>query len=627
MIGVDGAPPQREVVERMAEAIRHRGPDDHGCYLSGHVGLGFRRLSILDLSPAGHQPMLSPDGRVAIVFNGEIYNYVELREELTRLGHVFHSSGDTEVLLHAYLQWGTACVERFNGMWAFLIHDTRINRVIASRDRFGKKPLYWHRSGAFLLFASEIKGILASGLYERKPNWTLVSQWLYGESLDQIPTHGRTFYDGIQEVEAGTVVQIDPRGTMVPATFWTYPQGHIVEDQAESIEGQFRDLFVDAVRVRMRSDVPVGVFLSGGLDSTSITCMLAKLRESSRLGLQEKVYAFSFQSDFFDERRYIQDTVTQTGVELVSYSPDASTLWKQVEKMLWYQDEPVHSFVAVITFELCRLAAERGVKVILNGGGSDEYLAGYLSFFHNYWYDLFKRQGVKAVRADIAKYCRLHGEDEQTLFAQAVRRRLLSSASQFPPYRWLSAWKRKQDIQKHPWFTQELGHHFMCEQRRWDSPSLDNALCRAVTEAPLPHYVRLEDRNSMAHSIEARMPFLDHRLVSFGARLPGEWKLRDGLNKYVLRQAMEGHIPESARTRHEKWGFPIPKRQWIEKDLFEPILDLIKSRSAKERGIYNVNVIERDLELHRAGQKDVSKAVFKVAQFELWSNLTGRRLF
>jgi asparagine synthase (glutamine-hydrolysing) len=621
MIGLEEACPRADVLTVMADAIRHRGPDDSGLHISGNVGFAFRRLSIIDVSPTGHQPMLSKDGQIVLVFNGEIYNFVELREELKALGHTFRSSGDTEVLLHAYQQWGAQCVEKLNGMWAFLIYDARSRRVIASRDRFGKKPLYWHRHQEYLFFASEIKAIVASGYYQCAPNLPLVAQWFYGASLDQIPTEGKTFYAGIEEIHPGTVVEVDLDGNMTPSSYWTWP----AQKGSVSVppEQEFGRLFEDAVRLRLRSDVPVGMFLSGGIDSTSIACAVARLRGTHGQP-NSRFYAFTFQADSFDERSYIAETVKQTGVELVPYCPNGKEIWNQFERMLWFQDEPVHSLVAVITFELSRLAAERGVKVILNGGGADEYLGGYLDFFESHWQDVIRSQGPRAAWEEIKAYTRLHGGAAGPRMMQALRLFVKSPLGSLRPYRRLHRWKHERTLRAHPWFTEDLFALLPVQDNGWSELSLPTALQYAVSQAPLPFYLRMEDRNSMAHSTEARMPFLDYRLVSLAAQLSNEWKTRGGWNKFLLRESMRGRIPERVRARPEKWGFPIPTRHWVAHELGEPIQDVLSSQAAKERGIYRMNTIWRDLELHQSGCKDVSSDILKLVQLELWSQSVNR---
>jgi asparagine synthase (glutamine-hydrolysing) len=620
VVALNGAPIDSSIIRQMSITLRHRGPDDEGTYISGTVGFGFRRLSILDLSPTGHQPMSSQDGQIVLVFNGEIYNYIELRRELQALGHEFKSSGDTEVLLHAYLQWGGECLNKLNGMWAFLIYDMRRGKIFGSRDRFGKKPLYRYRCGDYIFFGSEIKAILASGHYCGGPNWGIASKFLLHGNLDQLDEGQQTFYSGIEQLPAGSAFEVDLQGRLNEWRFWSLadlPQPHTdVKNPAES----FYEIFEDALRLRLRSDVPVGIFLSGGLDSTSIVCTLAKIR-SSLGGSTAPLLAFSYQAKEYDESVYINDTVKQTGVQLIQFCPDACQLWDNLEQMLWYQDEPVHSVVAMITFELSRLAAASGVKVILNGGGPDESLAGYHNLFHNYWYTLLRAGHVREVWHEICAYCSAHGGNARIFFQKSLYNQLKSVMGRVPAYRQLARWKRSRELQKHSWFTPELSEHLPVDNHKYGEPTLDSALKRSVECAPLPLYLRIEDRNSMAHSIEARMPFLDYRLISLAFQLPANWKMRGPWNKYVLREAMRQRIPESVQNRLDKMGFPVPIKNWFADALYEPMQDLLGSQEVRERTIYNVDTIRRELELHRRREIDVSGKLFNLAQFEIWSKL------
>jgi asparagine synthase (glutamine-hydrolysing) len=600
----------------MAGVIRHRGPDDAGNFHDGSVGLGFRRLAILDLQSTGHQPMTSEDENLVLVFNGEVYNYVELRRELQGLGHSFRSTGDTEVLLHAYMEWGPGCLERLNGFWAFLIYDRRRHVLFGSRDRFGKKPLYYYRSPPFVFFASEIKSILASGFYRGNVNWEKASAFLLSSSFDQVPEDHRTFFSDIMQVPPGEAFELDSQGRIRRWSYWSLdslstPVGH-TEDPAQA----WAEIFEDSVRLRLRSDVPVGIFLSGGLDSTSILCVLSDLRE--RCGAAGNLLAFSFQSIEHDESRYIADTVRQTNVDLIDFRPDPREIANKLERMLWYQDEPIHSLAGLITFELSRMAAERGVKVILNGGGPDEYLAGYPSLFQNYWHTLLEQGSRSLACQEIAAFCNGHGGDAETLFQGTRRTRLRSKLGRFSVYRKLAAWNRTRQLRKHPWFTPELLKYVSVQDSGFHDLSLDSQLRRSVESAPLPLYLRMEDRNSMAHSVEARMPFLDYRLVEFAFRLPAHWKMRGPWNKFVLREAMRGRIPESVRTRLDKMGFPVPAKTWFAGALFEPMLDTVSSRDFRERGIYEVEAIKKDMESHRQGTTDVSNQLLGLLQFELW---------
>ena len=610
-IGLNGAPAAPEIVARMMQTIRHRGPDSDGMFCDGSTCLGFRRLAILDLSETGHQPMTSPDGQVTVIFNGEIYNYVELREELRRCGHQFRSSGDTEVLLRAYLQWGKDCVRRFNGMWSFLIWDARTQVLIGSRDRFGKKPLYKYRTGDSIFFASEIKAILASGVYRGGPNWPVAALALMNGKLDQFPVSRQSFFANIEQVPAATIFELTRDGKWTERSYWSLSDA-TPTPPANPAEA-FRTVFDDAVRLRMRSDVPVGVFLSGGIDSTAVACTLAAHRGAGDQGL----FAFSFHTDEFDESRYVADTVAQTGVHLVRYTPQAKDMWDGIRNVIRCQDEPVHSFAAIAVHELSRLASEHGIKVILMGGGADEYLAGYTSYFGDYWYQLARGGRFILAGSEMSAFARLNGVPRSQLLRKTVST-FRSELARIPAYRFLQKRRRVASLQAEGWYGQEVKRYAHEIAVDYLAPTLDAALVRSVRSAPLPYYLRMDDRNTMAWSIEARSPFLDYRAVELAFSLPASWKIRGATSKYLLREAMKGLIPESVRTRREKWGFPIPVARWLATELYQPTADLLADRRTQERGLYETDVISRALEQHRRGEVDASSALFDFVQVELW---------
>ncbi len=617
ILGLNDAKVDLRVLDRMAATLNHRGPDDEGSYLSGPVGFAFRRLSILDTSYAAHQPMVSPDGQTVLVFNGEIYNYVDLRQELQTLGHHFESKGDSEVLLHAYLQWGRECLDRLNGMWAFLIYDIREGKIFGARDRFGKKPLYRSYCDDYIFFASEIKALLASGYYRCRPNWDTISKFFLDGPLDVLDLNNQTFYSGIEEIPAGSAFELNRAGCLREWRYWSIAD--VPEFEIANPAEAFYGVFEDAMRVRLRSDMPLGIFLSGGLDSTSIACTLKKIREKN--GSSGPITAFSYQAKEYDESRYINDTLQRIDIELVPYQPDPMALWNRLEEMLWYQDEPVHSIVAVITFELSRLASANGIKVILNGGGSDEYLAGYHDFFDDYWHTLIQKGNIRQAWHEISAHCQTHGGDPRQLLTHCIYRVLRLTLSGVEAVRKIANWKRRAKFQRN-WFTLTLPKHLDAPNYE-SSNRLDSALRDSVECAPLPVYLREEDRNSMAHSIEVRMPFLDYRLVSLGFQLPDGWKVRGPWNKYVLREAMRETVPESVRNRPDKMGFPIPQKEWFAGPFYDRVQDLLSSREVKERGIYNVDAIRKDLELHKDGKINVSSALFNLVQFEIWSNIAA----
>ncbi|HNM18856.1 MAG: asparagine synthase (glutamine-hydrolyzing) [Nitrospira sp.] len=618
-IGLNGRPVERAAVERMAKSLLHRGPDDGGIYMDGAVGMGFRRLSILDLSEAGHQPMVSQDGQYVLVFNGEIFNYVELRDELRKLGYQFRSSGDSEVLLAAYREWGRECLPKLNGMWAFVIYDRRHRRLFGSRDRFGVKPLYYSRDHTVIQFASEIKALRASGYQRVGINWRIASRFLLEGRLD---SHNETFYDGIEQIPPGSGFEVGLDGAWHQWTFWTLDA--LPKTIAPDPAATFGDLFEDSVRIRMRSDVPVGVCLSGGLDSTAIICAAARHRDESAGTQPESLQAFCYMAKEFDESKYIADTLLQTHAQLRQLETSPAELWNDVRKVLWFQDEPVHTMTAVVGYQLMRLAASQGIRVVLNGQGADETIGGYSSYFQDYWVSLLQQGRVGAAWQAVKAYTEAHGGNSRARMTAAASRCISWEMYKIGSYRTWAQARRQARIRQNPWFSGDLTKHFISEDTPPSSAALSTALKQSVISAPLPLYLRIEDRNSMAHSVEARLPFLDYRLVSFVCGLSDEWKVRGPWNKYVLREGMKGRIPESVRSRVDKMGFPTASKKWFAHDLYEPLREILASRTLRERGIYNTGALIADLDRHRRGEADFSNRLFHVAEFEILSDLAGQ---
>ena len=611
---LDGGPASSDIVRKMTDALRHRGPDDDGMHLSGSVALGFRRLSILDLSPSGHQPMSTPDGNVTIIYNGEIYNYLELRTELEAKGRRFSSSGDTEVLLQAYLEWGTQCLPKLNGMWAFLIFDKCRQVIFGSRDRFGLKPLYRYQHSSAMLFASEIKAIRGSGLYTSETNWRTAASYLLEGRLEESTN---TFYKGIVQVGAGMAFELDLAGNYREWPFWSLKD--IAQVRCAEPAEAFAELFEDAVRLHMRSDVPVGVSLSGGLDSTSIICASARIRAANKaIG---DLQAFCYMAPEFDETAYIMETVRQTGAKLWKLDSSPHSIWSDFERMMWFQDEPVHGMPALIGYQLMKLAAQQGLKVILNGQGADETIGGYPSYFRDYWHTLLSHGHPIRLWKEIDAFVAGNGGNRASLAFRQLRH---FAQGRLGGARWYRNLRRAYWNRRPPdsWFSHDLAMSLRAESDEADTPlHLDGVLAGAITRSPLPLYLRIEDRNSMAHSIEARLPFLDYRLVTLMFTLDPEWKLRGQWNKYVLRQAMRGRIPELVRSRVDKMGFPVPWRKWAANDLYEPMRDIISSQQARERGIYNTENILRDFDRCHRGEQDFSHRMFNAVGFELWAGM------
>jgi len=595
----------------MSRSLLHRGPDDEGTYESDRVAFGFRRLSILDLSLAGHQPMATADGQTVIVFNGEIFNYVELRQDLEARGHEFRSTGDTEVLLHAYREWGAECLTRLNGMWAFLIHDRRRGRLFGSRDRFGIKPLYWHRAGDTYLFGSEIKAIRASGLYRARPNWGVLSDFLINNHRSAGDCGEETFFEDVQQVLPGMSFELDlDSGAFRQSRYWSLES--IEPEPIEDLPEKFAELFEDSVRLRLRSDVPVGVCLSGGLDSTSILCAMARLQRPDA-----PLEAFCYHADAHDEREYINDTLAQTDARLNRIELVEGVRWDLLPDAMRFYDQPVLGVTALVGYELMRLVADRGIKVVLNGQGADEALAGYPDFFPMHWATLM-RTGQKArAMEELVEYAGAHGRDAKQLYRRLRRSMFRDRLRSSGLYRGLADARQKWAARRHPWFNGLAARHH--RPMRYHALTVRAACIANMCRLPLPHELRPEDRNSMAHSIEARLPFLDYRLIELAFRIPDDWKLQGKWNKVVLRESMKGRIPESVRSRVDKMGFPTAANDWFAGPWYEPMQDLLASREARERGIYRIGNLREGLERHRRGEAKLAEPVlFNVAQVEAW---------
>ena len=599
----------------MLEAISHRGPDDSGTWIEGPVALGFRRLSILDLSPLGHQPMSSDDGQCTLIFNGEIYNFIELRAELEQLGHRFRSQGDAEVLLAAYRQWGADCLPRLNGMWAFVIHDRQRGLLFGARDRFGIKPLFRWQQGGQALLASEIKAIRASGLFRDRLNLRACAELLHEDRLDE---SNQTFFEGINQVPAGHAFELTLAGAYREWSYWDVKA--TAESPCADPAAAFAELFEDAMRVHMRSDVPVGVNLSGGLDSTSILCAAARLRAQD--GASSALLAFCYQDRGFDESRYIRDTLALTGAQLVPLEMTPAELWDSLPRVLAVQDEPVHSMTALVGYHLMALARRNGVKVILNGQGADEVIGGYGSYFRDRWAELLRAGRPAEAWRQIVAFTQGHGGSARTRMLQTTRHVAQGLLSALPGYRTLADRRWRAHAATTPWLSPDLALQLPSHRHR-PPFGLNPILAEALTRDPLPLYLRVEDRNSMAHSIEVRLPFLDYRLVQQVFALGAEHKLNGPWNKHVLRRAMTGRIPESVRARVDKMGFPTDAASWFKGPLFERLRDVITDPEFKRHPFFDADALHAIMQAHRMGAAVDPAPLFDAVQYFLWQRQAG----
>jgi asparagine synthase (glutamine-hydrolysing) len=603
-----GRPPETETVSRMASELDHRGPDGAGSFAAEGVALGFRRLAIIDLSDAGDQPFASEDGALQLVHNGEVYNYRELRRELEAHGHRFRSATDTEVILAAYREWGERCVERFNGMWAFALWDGPRRRLFASRDRFGVKPFYYRLDGERLAFASEPRAFRADPDARLEPNPRAVREYLEQAYLDHTE---ETFFAGIRKLPPAHSLVFDDDGLRIERYWRLKPHDPPAGDPAEAV----RELFLDSVRLRLRSDVPVGTALSGGIDSSAIAvCVDRLLRTEAEnavaVGSRQRTFTAYFEDPGFDERPYAEAVVEQTGAEprWISFSDDE--LVDDLPRIVEAQGEPFGSTSICAGWYVMREAKRSGLTVMLDGQGGDEVLAGYRAHLGHRLADLLADRRFGELRAELAGFSAEHSPIALVtalsrpfapeLVTRIVRARARGSAGLVHP-----------DLRSVPAAAAPNGSPFPDRLRRHQQLIL--------TRRGLPELLRYEDRNSMAHSLEARVPFLDYRLVELCFSLPGGELVGGGRTKAVLRRALRDLLPPSVRERRDKLGFVTPEKRWLRGRLGELAADVFASRSFAERGFVDAAAARRRLERHRRGELEAGMELWRALNLELWA--------
>lgn len=586
-----------EAIHAMTNAVSYRGPDDQGhvrfsgpqmnadIYPAAGVPekpalapvappvlwMGHRRLSIIDVSAAGHQPMCSPDGRYWIVYNGEIYNYVELRAELKALGHSFASQGDTEVILAAYHAWGRGCLARFNGMFAFLLFDRERGKLFAARDRFGVKPLYyWVSVDGAIAFSSEIKQFSVLPRWSARLNGQRAYDFLNWGLLDHTD---ETLFAGVFQLRGGEFLELDvgsghPRSpspaARLPVERWYSLLPRPFKGSLAEAGDEFRQLLTDSIRLRLRSDVPVGSCLSGGLDSSSIVCLMNELLRAQDAHGQQKTFSACSTVRRFDERDYIDEVVRYTDTDAHYVYPALDELFQLNDRITHHQDEPFGSTSIYAQWNVFRLAAENRVKVVLDGQGADEQLAGYHNYFAPCLGGLLRAGRLPSLWRELQAMKTLHGHSPVWGLKQAFNNVLPEFLRQ--PLRRLSG----KPGTVNPWLDmRKLGASYrdpFLEAGGAKSESVRAMSLAQLTATSLPMLLHWEDRDSMAHSIEARVPFLDYRLVEFLTGLPDDFKIGAGTTKRVMREGMRGVLPERVRTRADKLGFVTPEEIWMKQD-------------------------------------------------------------
>lgn len=601
IVGFDGEAASRTDIERMNAALAHRGPDGEGTFLRGPVGLGHRRLSILDLTETGDQPMAYADERFWISHNGEVYNFVEVRAELEAKGVRFRGDSDTEVVLAAYAEWGIAGLRRFNGMWAFAVWDDTRQELFLARDRFGVKPLFFFRNARRFAFASEIKALVELEDCPRSANLELVRDGLFGYSLDR----GReTVLDGVVRLEPGHWLKVTPDGTLCGERWWnTWGERVAVPyDDREQVD-EFRRRFDEACRLRQRSDVPICTLLSGGVDSSAIVCTIAAMRAGSKdagLGARistdwQRSFTSSLAGSVLDETDYALAVVDACGLRSNLVSVDASDLVGQIATATATLDTPVVSSMPSVS-AVYGAVHDAGLKVTLDGQGADELLSGYTATDAVRYFALhghFSRSWQAAQSAAPVRWPNVTPgrvvRDETVLLLRSllpVRTllRKLSGISVAP----LSVIPGVPG----PALPALLRHPRPAATPAGADP-VTGRLYREFHETVLPQILRHYDHMAMHWSVESRMPFLDWRLVTYAFSLPVEQKVGDGYTKRVLRKAMTGRVPEKVLQRRTKFGFPIAPEWFDRADVRDAAREVITDPSFARSGFWDAAAVRR----------------------------------
>ncbi|MGC5324932.1 asparagine synthase (glutamine-hydrolyzing) [Brevibacillus sp. SYSU BS000544] len=554
-----------EYMKRAEQIQQHRGPDsrawevhEKNCW---RIGLGHQRLSILDLSEAGNQPMRYKDGS-SIIYNGEIYNYKEIRHELEALGHSFYGDSDTEVILAALHQWGIEqALAKFNGMWAFAWLDLQKNRLVLARDRAGVKPLYICQQEDNLYFASEMKTILGMKPQKSRLNHQLVGEYLIQSLLE---ASNETFFHDIKKIPAGHYCSIDlgEQGiNLAIKNFWTVPSSFIAPRTEDELIEQIRVLFFDAVRLRLRSDVPVGVLLSGGVDSSAIaTAMNHILGKDAELNLLSAVS----NNSQFDETPFIDTMASYLNRSVhkvvLDFTPDQALDY--LDQVCWFNDEPVGSFANVAHYLLMKKAKELGITVILSGQGADELLCGYKKYLGFYVQSMFRNGSIVKGTKALYSFWKQGTILNQFSFSEAKR---------YLPTRFNST---EIDIR-----GEALSQFSPISVGLPQNGGVRERQILDLNRFSVPVLTHYEDRMSMAWSREVRVPFLDYRLIELLINVPVEQKLHDGWTKYIFRKAMEPYMPKEIIWRKDKQGFVNPQSEWLRNELKEKVLDCFSEDS------------------------------------------------
>lgn len=612
----DGRPVDFGRIKAMADIMRHRGPDDEGCFVDGPVGLVHRRLSIIDLSEAGRQPMESPDGRYLIVYNGEIYNYLELRQGLIERGRRFRSNSDTEVLLALYEAEGAACVNKLNGMFAFAIWDRQERTLFAARDRFGIKPFYWYDHNGVFAFASEIKALFELGDVRPQTDMNGLSDYL----TLQFCLGDKTLFQGIRKLEPGHLLTVRRGEGLTVRKYWDLDFTVDEVHPSEYYEHQLLRMLEDSIRLQLRADVPVGAHLSGGLDSSTVVCLASSL-------LEAPIHTFSggFRNGpQFDETHYARIVANSTSSRHHEVFPTATDFVDSMPKLAWHMDEPAAGPGLFPQYFVSRLASQH-VKVVMGGQGADEIFGGYARYLMAYLEECI-RGGIEGTQEEskyVVDFASILPNLPQLQGYQPLMRKFWREGLFDPPARrYFRLIDRSEDVRPlvHPETLGQAGSYNTYEAyeaifNEGDCRSYINRMTCFDLKTLLPALLQVEDRTSMSVSLESRVPILDHRLVELVAKMPPKIKYEGGRSKHIFRKVVQHVTPREINERKDKMGFPVPLNEWYKQGPVRDFVnDTLLSQRARERGLFDAKTVALLLDEEKA----YGRGLWGLLSLELW---------
>jgi asparagine synthase (glutamine-hydrolysing) len=625
----------------MTDAIKHRGPDDVGYVFfakkmqnceeldvteyddkknpenwvphNSFMALGHRRLSIVDLTKYGHQPMCDESKNIWITYNGEIFNFNEIKSELKSFGYKFYTDTDTEVILYAYKHWGPKCLHRFNGMWAFVIYDIKANKIFIARDRFGVKPLYyWISPNSNLAISSEIKQFTFLQGWSAKANLSKICNFLSTGAMDY---DSETMFEGVSQVLPGHYIEIclnniSNKDYHLKQTQWYCLPLSERSDDFNDVSGTYRTLFFDAVRIRSVSDVPLGSCLSGGLDSSSIVCALNELQIQQDKSPVIKTFTMLSEKREISEKKWVEAVIQKTNSQSFNVTPNAQDCLDSLRTLVWNQDEPFGSLGIYGQSKVFQLAASQNIKVMLDGQGADEYLAGYDGFYSAYMNEIFASGNLKCLYNEfgkIQKFRKYSLYKVVFLFGNAILPTKISDfLKKILGYR-----------SSHPNWLNSHSFSKYSKAKMQNFSNVRDLSIDLLTKIGVRALLHWEDRNSMAYSIEARVPFLDYRLVEFVLPLKSKIKITDGITKKILRDSMRGILPDLITDRKDKLGFSTDSDDWMSSIKMDEFRELLCDGVKRSNGLVSSSVIN-EFEISIDRKSGIPGHIWRIICFGIW---------